>query len=255
MKKSISILTMLLLGMSAAAAGLSQLTLSISTQGPDYYADGTAVQTGEKYLLVYVSDGAVFAGIQPDGTLVDPVGNKIVTESVAVEGSKCEFKAIQYPPSLYPAGGDFLIVLLDTRNAAGVVGGLVAQLGTSDASGAASGDSTSLSSISLAATTASGAPALVASGIAAAPAGTQKPVITSLKGAGDAVELKVGNVSAAAVYEVQSTTDLSSGAWAPVAGGARLQLSAGGGAEVPVTLQVPQSDKVRFFRVIVPGSN
>ena len=80
MKKSISIMTVLLLGMSAFGAGLSQLTLSISTQGPDYYADGNAVQVGEKYLLVYVGEGAAFAGIKSDGSLVDPAG-KIVTLS------------------------------------------------------------------------------------------------------------------------------------------------------------------------------
>jgi len=145
-------------------------------------------------------------------------------------------------------------VLLDTRDAGGVVGGLVAQHGTSASAGAASGDSTTLNSISVASTS-GGAPALVADTTSQALAGIPAPVITSLKGAGESVELKVGNVSASTVYEVQSTTDLSSGSWAPASGGTRLQLSAEGGDEVPATLTVPQNDKVRFFRVIVPGSN
>lgn len=248
MKKSISLLTMLLIGMSAAASGLSQLTLSISTQGPDYYADGTAVQVGEKYLLVYVNKDATFAGIKSDGTLVDPVANQIVTDALAIEGAKCGFKAIQYPPSLYPAGGSFLVVLLDTRNADGAVGGLVAQLGAINAAKAASGDSTALNSIQVAAT-AGGTPALVADALSVTPPVTEQPVITSIKGQGESVTIKVGNVTEGALYDVESKTDLSDGSWSPVAGGARLQ-SISGRSEVPATLQLPQSDKVRFFRVI-----
>ena len=257
MKKTISILTLLVLGISAmgAEAELSQLTLSISTQGPDYYADNTAVQVGEKYLLVYVGKEKTFAGLNSDGTLVDTTDNKIVTEAVAVKGAKCGFKAIQYPPTLYPAGGTFIIVLLDTRDAGGAVGGLVAQIGTSEAEGAAAGSSTALNSISVPATNGDD-PAMIASVTAKAPAGTPAPVITSVKGAGESVELKVGNMSAAAVYEVQSKTDLSSGSWEPVSGATRLQLTAQSvGAEVPAILQVPQNDKVRFFRVVVNGSN
>jgi len=257
MKKSISILTLLVLGISAmgAEAELSQLTLSISTQGPDYYADNTAVQVGEKYLLVYVSDGATFAGLNSDGTLIDTVGNKIVTDAVAAEGAKCGFKAIQYPPAMYPASGTFIIVLLDTRDAEGAVGGLVAQIGTSEAKGAASGSSIALNSVSVPATKGD-KPAMVASVTSKAPAGTPPPVITSVKGAGKSVELKVGNLSAGAVYEVQSRTDLSSGKWENASIGKHLQLSPQSvGAEAPAILQVPQDDKVRFFRVVVNGSN
>ncbi len=233
--------------------GLSQLTLSISTQGPDFYADNTAVQVGEKYLLVYVSNGATFAGLNSDGTLVDAVGNQIVTDAVAVEGAKCGFKAIQYDPDMYLPGGDFIVVLLDTRDADGAVGGLVAQIGTSEGADAASENSITLNSISVAAK-AGDDPAMVASTFALAPAGTQPPVITSLKGEGESVEIKVGNVRALTNYEVQSTTDLSAGNWEAVSGGTRLQLSAEGGDEIPRTLAVPQDDKVRFFRVIVLGS-
>lgn len=253
MKKSISLLTMLLIGMTSVAAGLSQLTLSISTQGADYYADGTPVLVGERYLLVYVNQGATFAGIKADGTLVDPEANKIVTDARAVEGAKCGFKAIQYPPEMYPAGGSFLIVLLDTRDNAGAVGGLVAQLGTSAAAQAAAGDSTALPAIQVASTS-GGVPALVTDTISARPAVVAKPVITSIKGQGESVEIKVGNVSADALYEVQSSSDLSAGSWIPAAGGIRLQLLTAGGDEVPATLTVPAGDKVRFFRVVVPNS-
>lgn len=254
MKKTIYMVTMLLAGITVMGAGLSQLTLSMSTQGPDYYADGAPVLVGETYLLVYVNEGAAFAGVKTDGTLVDDGVNKIVTESAAIAGSKCGFKAIQYPPELYPAGGSFVIVLLDTRKPAGDVGGLVVKSGASEGTAAASGDSTKLNSVSVAGTS-GGEPVLVASTQSTAPAGTPAPKITSIKGAGQNVELTIGDVSSAAVYEVQSTTDLKSGSWVAAAGCTRLQLSAEGETEVPATVAIPENDKVRFFRVIVPGSN
>ncbi len=95
MKKTIYMITLLLTAIAVMGAGLSQLTLSISTEGPDYYADGTSVLVGESYLLVYVKEGATFAGVKSDGTLVDTEGNAIVTKATAVEGAKCGFKAIQ----------------------------------------------------------------------------------------------------------------------------------------------------------------
>lgn len=254
MKKTISILTMLLLGINAVGAGLSQLTLSMATEGPDSYADGTPVQVGESYLLVYVNEGAEFAGVKTDGTLVDSDANVVVLTSQAVEGSKCGFNAVQYPPELYPAGGSFLIVLLDTRKPSGDLGGLVVKSGASDAAAAPSGDSVALSSVSVASAS-GGAPALVADTQSKAPEGVPAPAITSIKSGAQGVELTIGNVTATAVYEVQSATDLGSGAWVPAAGCTRLQLSAAGASELPATVEVPQSDKVRFFRVIVPGSN
>ena len=43
MKKALFSMMTLLLGVTAMAADLEQLTLSISTPGPDFYADGTPV--------------------------------------------------------------------------------------------------------------------------------------------------------------------------------------------------------------------
>ena len=238
-----------------AGQSVSDLAISFSTDGPDYYADGTAVQVGEKYLLVYVEEGAAaFAGINTDETLVDATNNTIVIESLAIEGSKCDFTVVEYPPEMYQ-GGQFLIVLLDTRNAAGAVGGLVSQVGTSEVEAAASGDSTTPpNSISVAATTGGGGPALVADTYSKAPP-APAPVISRMEGVGGNVSLTIGNVIETARYEVQTTTDLSSGQWvaADVEGCANLQVSAAGEIEVPATVKIPQSDKVRFFRVIVPS--
>ncbi len=266
MKKTLSIVSFLLLGSAAFSAELAQLTLSISTPGPDLYADGTQVLPGETYLLVYVKQGSAFQGVMSDGTLVDPANNLVATKGAAVPGARCGFKAIQYPADLYPAGGSWVIVLLDTRDASGAVGGLVAAQGASAAAAAASGSSTALNAVSGAGVQEGGSTSgLTAATLSQAPADTPAPVITAVQpqGGGTSVSVRFKNVSDKALYEVQSTTDLASGAWQSACGGKqRVQVAGGnlvegegGAAELPVAVEVPANDTVRFFRVIVPGSN
>lgn len=261
MKKTLSFVSILLLGATAYSADLAQLTLSISTPGPDVYADGTPVLAGETYLLVYVNQGAAFQGVRTDGTLVDAVNNRIVTTGRAVQGSKCGFKALQYPADLYPAGGSWVLVLLDTRDASGAVGGLVAAQGAGAATAAASGSSTALQAVGGASAQSGEGTALTASAIAQAPVGTPAPVIAAVEAQGSSVNVRIKNFTDKALYEVQSTTDLAAGAWQSASGGKqRVQATAEtvtageSGAELPVAVQVPANDRVRFFRVIVPGS-
>ena len=256
MKKTLSLLTGLLLAASSFAE-LSQLTLSISTPGPDTYADGTPVLVGETYLLVYVSQGSVFGGLYSDGTLVDPVNNKVATKAYAVEGARCGFKAIQYPPALFPAGGSWVIVVLDTRKDSGSVGGLVAGQGAGGTSVAASSQSTSLSAVG-----AGAGGTLTATGATRALASTPAPEITAVQPNGGAVNVRFKNFSDKAIYEVQTKSSLASGDWQPATGALRVQASAqtivqgqGGADELPATVQVEPGEKIRFFRVIVKGSN
>lgn len=261
MKQPFILVTALLAGAAALAADLAQLTLSMSTSGPDLYADGSPVLAGETYLLVYVKAGAAFQGVRTDGSLVDPVNNAVVTRSAAVAGAKCGFKAIQYAADQYPAGGSWVIVLLDTRDASGAVGGLVAAQGAGVATAAASGSSTALNAVSASAAS-GGASALTASAVSPAPADTPAPVISAVAPQGETVQVRIKNVTDKALYEIQSTTDLASGAWQSAAGGkqrvqatAQTVVAGENGAELPVAVQVPANDRVRFFRVIVPGSN
>jgi len=260
MKQTLALTAGLLLGISASAAGLSQLTLTLSTPGPDLYGDGTPVLVGETYLLVYVKEGATFQGVRSDGSLVDATNNVIATRGVADAGAKCGFKAVQYPAGLYPSGGSWMIVLLDTRDASGAVGGLVAAQGASAGTAAASGDSTSLSALSASGT---GSASLTTTTLSSAPLDTPLPKIKALDRSEDgAVKVRFANFSDKALYEVQSTTDLAAGGWQAVSGGTRVRPMAAsvvegadGASEMPVTVQVPSADKVRFFRVIVPSNN
>ncbi len=254
MKKTLSMVSGLLLALSVFGVeeGLKQLTLAISTPGPDTYADGTPVLVGESYLLVYVNQGATFQGLYMDGTLVDPENNKIAIKARAVEGAKCGYTPIQYPAELFPAGGSWVLVVLDSRTADGAVGGLVAGQGTGVATVAVSAQSTSLNAVG------AGTTALSATEPALALANTPAPEITAVQPkSGGAVDVRFKNFSDKSLYNVQSTTDLA-GQWQTVA--TRVQATAlnvvqgENGAELPATVQVPSTDKVRFFKVIVPNA-
>ena len=247
MKKTLSLIGGLLVAATMFGAEVKdQLTLAMSTPGPDTYADGSTVLAGETYLLVYVKQGAVFGGVQTDGSLVDPLNNVIVTSGQAVEGAKCGYKAIQYPAATYPEGGSWVIVVLDTRKADGTLGGLVAAQGASAANGAAS-------ALSLGAAGGTAAAGLSAAGPAPSPAGTPPPVIAAVQAGDGSVSLSIKNFSDKAVYQVQSATSLKGG-WQTVA--SRVQATAQSivqgesGAELRSDFSVPAADTVRFFKVI-----
>jgi|GEM_PF-1323745 hypothetical protein len=256
MKQTLSIL----LGVALAATAfggdsLKELTLTLSTQGPDRYADGSAVKTGETYLLVYVHAGATNAGVRTDGTLVDSVGNEIATTGTAIDGSRCGFKAIQYPASLYPPEGKWALVLLDTRDANDNVGGLVA------------GQSEVTAGINLRTAANNNGPVgmdvpaqsglgLKSAGKTAVSLGTLPPVIASVARKGNKVDIKIKDFSDTARYEVEDCTDLAANNWTNRSGltGMRLQaktlnIKPGPGQELPATVTVSDNDTVRFFRV------
>jgi len=257
MKQTLAIFSGLILCLSTF--GTTPLTFSLSTPGPDAYADGTPVKVGEKYLLVYVRQGAEFKGVLMSGELVDSVNNVIAATGYAVEGAKCGFKAIQYSPTDYPEGGEWYVVLLDTRDASGAVGSLVAALGVRASTGAAAAESTSLSSLNGTSSSDSGTSGLSASTTSSASADTPAPVITAVeRGSGTAASVCFSNFKDRTLYEIQCKTNLTSGSWVAVSGGSRVSTAtvsaisgSGGVSELPVSVQVPANDPVRFFRVVV----
>jgi len=255
MKLTFAIISGLLLGVSVF--GSNPLTFPLLTPGPDTYADGSQVLVGETYLLVYLKPGAEFKGVLMDGTLVDPTSNVIAAKGYAVAGAKCGFKAIQYAPELYPEDGKWIVVLLDTRNASGEVGGLVAAVGASVTTTAPSVNSTCLSALNASAT-GDGTTGLTALTQSQAPADTPVPVITAVERGNGTANVRFSNFKSGTLYSVESKTDLSSGTWQPASNGARVSptplnvvLGAGGTPELPVAVQMPVNDQVRFFRVIV----
>ncbi len=103
-------------------AGSSDALLAFSTKGPDYYADGTPVQEGECYALVWTRNGSEFAGVDLNGQVVDTVNNAVV---VALPLAKAKSDGtVHCPTTLFQideayakahAAGTFALILLDTR--------------------------------------------------------------------------------------------------------------------------------------------
>jgi hypothetical protein len=252
MKKTMTSLIALAMTMTVLQLRADTLTLAVSTDGPDLYADDTPVLVGESYLVVYVKSGAIFSGVQSDGALVNPVDNIAVLTLQAIAGSRCPYTPISYSSADYDANGTWMLVLLDTRKADGSVGGLVAGYSATDISPAKKASSTSLNSLS-------GKSGVVAGEISLLPPGVvagNKPVIASMEQGAASVKLGIAEFSQNVNYEVQTTTDLASGNWVPAKAGVASRLAA-----VPANIQngllkeeipVAEGEGSRFFRVVVP---
>lgn len=124
---------MTILAMAATSATLpcfadqGSVMLTISTKGPDCYADGTPVQDGERYAIVWTRSGATFAGITVDGKAAgDPADNEVVTVKKCAKDGHCIEFVYEIPAnkvSQYVGKGTFSVHLLDTRTADGTPGG------------------------------------------------------------------------------------------------------------------------------------
>ena len=103
-------------------AGQNDALLAFSTKGPDRYADGTPVQVGEAYALVWSRTGSEFAGVDMNGQAVDPVNNAVVVALPLAKAKRngdvhCPLTMFQIDAAFAAshADGAFALVLLDTR--------------------------------------------------------------------------------------------------------------------------------------------
>jgi hypothetical protein len=253
MKKLLFIFFSLTVAASVFGAdSLSQLTMTISTPGPDCYKDGSRVLDGETYLLVYLKTNAAFKGVLMNGSLADPVNNVIAATARALNGG-CAFKAIQFSPNLFPSTGKWLIALLDTRKADGTAGGLVVNSG---ASGVVSGPSATSPTVNdLLASSSSGSNlTLTSTVIAASVPGTPAPVITAIYPHGASITVSFNNLANGNNYYLQEVTGLDSNTntWTttPVVNPIPCFDSA---ATISVDVPAPATNQtVQFFRVVTP---
>lgn len=233
---------MLATGFGFASAPGDSTMMEFYTKGPDTYLDGTPVVAGETYLLIYVPAGSSFTGVD---TLGEPLAedNQVVARSDAILSSKgfmrCRYQTCDI--SGYPAGGEFLIVLLDTRVNEGKIGGHVDTYRVSgDATVAVQGAvrSTSLQSFSEKIDGGSAASLLNAA--------TDTPEFSALTAVpGGAATVTIENLRAKGSYQIEESETLNGGDWKPA--GADKVYDVEGSA----TVDVPKSKaKVRFFRVI-----
>lgn len=101
---------------AAVFAGMNNVVISFSTPGPDRYSDGTDVEDGECYALVWTPTGSEFAGIDANGKASG--GSRVVLAAPVAKDKKCPSIMFEvdedYVAANYP-GGTWSVVLLDTR--------------------------------------------------------------------------------------------------------------------------------------------
>lgn len=120
------LLMMMAVAACACTALADRTVLSWFTMGPDKYADGTMVKEGEFYALVFLKEGAKFAGFNADGTLVDAENAEVLAmgpwaKSWTSMGVGCPPHNIQpeAEEAAKYAGGSLRLFVLDTRTAGG----------------------------------------------------------------------------------------------------------------------------------------
>jgi hypothetical protein len=250
MKQTLSILLGVALAATAFGDSLKQLTMTVSTDGPDLYADGSQVLPGETYLLVYVNKDKTFGGVLADKRLVNTNDNRIALECPADKaGGRCGFQAIMYEAAQYGADGSWALVLLDTRNANGVGGLVVNQSVVTTGVNL----NTVKNTMGPEAMDVSGS-VLTASVVSKVAKDTPTPVIASLDPKGEQATIRIKEISAGAPYDVETTADLASNSWTVPEGGKSVQVlthAVAGGSELEATVQTDGSAK--FFRVVIPG--
>lgn len=111
--------TMALL-LATAMAAVAQATVNVvfsTTGAPDTYADGTVVQDGEAYALVWARDGHAFAGLDLYGNAVDAENNAVLAVRPLAKNGHCAktMFTIENDVDAQYADGDYQLVLLDTR--------------------------------------------------------------------------------------------------------------------------------------------
>ena len=209
----------------------------------DTYADGSAVQNGEVYALVWTANGT-FAGFNADGSLADAVNSDVMAYSLAKDGG-C-------PTTIFiadetHAGGFYQVYLLDTRSYSDAgVAGAPAGLSEGNKLTAVKGYSAVVSAKFTAATanvTTGVRTTIDGSAAAAIPADVPAPVISNVKFDGNAVQITVENVVPYVQYTVSGGKTPAASDQKDIATGLSRQAGS-------ITLTVANPGENRFFKVV-----
>ena len=230
-------------GVALGAMAGDGLKFKFSSSG-DTYADGSPVQDGEVYALVWTADGT-FAGFNEDGTLADSATSDVMAFSLA-NGGGC-------PTTIFIAdetheGGFYQMYLLDTRAySADGVAGAPAGLSQDNKLKTVKGFSAVVSAKFTPATAdvAAGVRTTVDGGAAAAlPADVPVPVISDVNFLdGGAVQIKVENVVPYVQYTVSGGKTPAAFDQRDIATGLSRQAGS-------ITLTVANPGENRFFKVV-----
>lgn len=246
MKKTVFGLS-LLVG-ALAFAGVDNVVVTFSTQGPDKYADGTKVCDGEVYALVWTEKDATFGGIDANGAAADAKSKILLRAPVAKDGH-CPLVQFQIDEDFWTkeglANGSLAVYLLDTRrfktDANGIIGTDVASVGLG--SGLVNGYGLATDKIASSGISSAGAIGTGTGTQSQAPADAMNPVIRDMKIIGENVYIYVSGTSPAMSYvTLQGTTP---GSLKP-AGGA--QYGAGPGQDMIIIC--PKTGAAGFIQSI-----
>ena len=190
---------------AAMTAGVfaADMMFTFSSSG-DKYADGTPVQDGEVYALVWSDDGHQFGGINNDGTVVS-AGDEIALTAVAENGG-CRPTLFILDEGEVKKTGTYQIYLLDTREfaadgTAGAPKGRAADGSFPVVNGYAAVTSATFKKQAEAVTNNVATEGAGGSTMGFA-ADTPDPVITAVEFKGDKVVLTVANVVAYVPYTI-----------------------------------------------------
>lgn len=121
--KNLLLMAAVLMTSLTFGAAQNDLRLMFWSNGPDKYQDGSVVADGEMYALVWVKDGAEFAGFKADGSLAgDGAAELLACGPWALNGGcRPVLHLIAADDAPKYADGSYRLVVLDTRNADGTV--------------------------------------------------------------------------------------------------------------------------------------
>ena len=237
---------------AAAFAGKDNVLVSFSTPGIDTYADGSRVEDGECYALIWTKSGTEFVGINADGTLVGDNSKIAIAAPVAKDG-KCPPVTFQideeYAAANY-SGGTWGVYLLDTRKFKTAEDGAilpdvdkVGELGADGKPTRVSGynEVAALSGSTMVSGSASAGVSVTTT--SASPASAAGLKITDIKFIGDNVRLTVSGSLSCLAYEVQSG-DKPNALEAPEDGKAQY-----GTGDDTMYIYTPKKPGAQFFKV------
>jgi len=235
--KKILVLSLVLTSFAGAFAGERATLVTLSTKGPDTYADGMTVLDGETYALVWTRGGTPFAGFNADGSLVDAAASAVLYAGAVAANGACPEMTFAIDSDVLAAlgsGGSFALHVLDTRQ----FGAGKALLG-----GAVQGSRqvVAVDMTSFARSDGDVATAGVFKPSCIAGEEVPAPKVTGLRIEGDEVVLTVENTVRALNYTVATGATPSA-----VSGRTATTPVTGGGT---VELRVPKTKDACFFRV------
>lgn len=236
--KSITTLFCALALAAPVFAAQNDSLVTFSTKGPDTYGDGATVLDGEYYALVWVKEGATFAGFQADGSVVDPDTSACLFALPIAKNGHCPYVTFELSAERVEQykDGSFGIWLLDTRIADGLggtkVGGIAKSVnGYGEVATAASANGVA------------SAGAVAITDLSALPADMPKPIIKAMDIKDGFVIITVEGTVPYLQYNVAASADPA------VADGEEVDVPQTGDVDQDILLIAPADGDSGFFRV------